>query len=226
MNGKDKKGSGDLADWANGSAGEVEDKETRVMPPEEDEEDGQDGVASGQNDNDLDKQLETLLDDNLDEDQKKEAKPKKKTGSTAKKKASAKDKNSSKKTDLGTWIKNAKLPQGIYALFLLIDIGGPAKKFLRLPWYFHLEKVKTLIGRYSKALVHLDDPETVEVKHAKVTYGEKNGRNVFTLCPIEFAEVTKNSRPVPDKGTILENGDLVGIGSAQLIFFHKEVKED
>lgn len=118
------------------------------------------------------------------------------------------------------------LPKGVYAHFLLIDIAGPVKKVRGIPRYLQLERAKTLIGRYSKAHVHLDDPDTVEKKHAKVIYEEREGKNGFVIYPIDHAQVTLNEGIVSSEGVVLKSGDRVEIGSADLIFFHRDLEKD
>jgi hypothetical protein len=76
------------------------------------------------------------------------------------------------------------------------------------------------------AHIRLDDQETVETKHAKVIYEEKDGKREFVIYPIDQARVSVNGQIVSSKGRVLKSGDRVKIGSADLILFHKDLRED
>jgi len=111
------------------------------------------------------------------------------------------------------------LPKDLYAHFLLINIDSRVKEIRELPRYLPINNAKILIGRYAKAHIILDDPHTVEIKHAKLIFEDKNGNRNFYLYPINNAVVSINGELLTDTGNILKSGDLVKIGSAALIFF-------
>ena len=118
------------------------------------------------------------------------------------------------------------LPEGVYANFLLIDIAPSIKSVRGVPQYFQISQTRTLIGSYVNAHIRLDDPETVEKKHAKVVYEEKKGKGEFSIYPIGQSRVSVNSEVLGLKGKMLKNGDRVQIGSADLVLFHKDLRED
>jgi len=118
------------------------------------------------------------------------------------------------------------LPEGVYAHFLLIDISPPIKSVRGVPQYFQINQTRTLIGSYVNAHIRLDDPDTVEKKHAKVVYEEKKEQGEFFIYPIGESRVSVNGEVLGLKGKILKNGDRVQIGSADLILFHKDLRED
>jgi hypothetical protein len=118
-----------------------------------------------------------------------------------------------------------QLPEGVYAHFLLIDIAPPIKYVRGVPQYLQINQTRTLIGSYVNAHIRLDDQETVETKHAKVIYEEKDGKTKFVIYPIDQARVLVNGQIVSSKGMALKNGDRVKIGSADLILFHKDLQE-
>lgn len=122
-------------------------------------------------------------------------------------------------------VKNIKLPLNVYAHFLLIDIDGPAK-LKGIPRFFPIESTRTLIGRYAKAPIRLDDQKTVRTKHASLSLEELSEGRGFVLYPIEDCAVVVNNKRISHKGVTLENGDRVHIGSAKLIFFYKDMGED
>jgi len=117
------------------------------------------------------------------------------------------------------------LPKNIYAHFLLINIDSPAKEIRGLPRYIPINNVKILIGRYAKAHIILDDPNNIEIKHAKLVFEDKNGNRNFYMYPINNATVYINGELLSDNGHVLKSGDLVKIGSAELIFFHYDLEE-
>jgi hypothetical protein len=119
-----------------------------------------------------------------------------------------------------------QLPEGVYAHFLLIDIAPPIKYVRGIPQYLQINQTRTLIGSYVNAHIRLDDQETVETKHAKVIYEEKDGKREFVIYPIDQARVSVNGQIVSSKGRVLKSGDRVKIGSADLILFHKDLRED
>lgn len=119
-----------------------------------------------------------------------------------------------------------QLPEGVYAHFLLIDIAPPIKYVRGIPQYLQINQTRTLIGSYVNAHIRLDDQETVETKHAKVIYEEKDGKREFVIYPIDQARVSVNGQIVSSKGMALRSGDRVKIGSADLILFHKDLRED
>jgi len=115
------------------------------------------------------------------------------------------------------------LPVGIYAHFLLIDISYQVKEIRRMPMYLPIKKTRILIGGHFKAHIHLDDSSTIDPKHAKIIYKETDGKNEFVLYPISNAPVIANDNNVSDEGIVVQNGDLIKIGSAKLIFFQKDI---
>lgn len=115
------------------------------------------------------------------------------------------------------------LPEGVYAHFLLIDIASAIKSVRGVPQYFQINQTRTLIGSYVNAHIRLDDPDTVEKKHAKVVYEEKGE---FSIYPIGQSRVSVNGEVLGLKGKMLKDGDRVQIGSADLILFHKDLRED
>jgi hypothetical protein len=117
------------------------------------------------------------------------------------------------------------LPKQIVAHFILIDIGGEVKKAREIPRYLPIYRLRTLAGRYVSAHIHLDDPATVQSKHAKIIYEEKGTKRSFTIYPIDQAAVAVNGKPLLMKGAVLASGDVVTIGSAQMIFFQKTLKD-
>lgn len=121
---------------------------------------------------------------------------------------------------------SASLPKNIYAHFLLIDIDAPVREIRGVPRYIPISNTRTLIGRYAKAHVHLDDLATIEIKHAKLVFEDKNGNRDFFIYPINNAIVSVNRKSLSDEGIILKSGDLVEIGSADLIFFHCDLEGD
>lgn len=118
------------------------------------------------------------------------------------------------------------LPKGLYAHFLLINISGYSKDIRGLPRCFAIEKTRTLIGKYIKSHVRLDDPDTIQSKHAKVTYEILQNKGKFVLYPLGEATVMMNGKMVSPAGVTLKNGDIVSIGSAELVFFIRDVHED
>lgn len=117
------------------------------------------------------------------------------------------------------------LPKHVVAHFILIDIGGEVKRARELPRYLPISRLRTLAGRYVSAHIHLDDPATVQPKHAKLIYEEKGKKRSFSIYPIDQAAVAVNGKPLLLKGAVLTSGDIVTIGSAQLIFFQKTLKD-
>jgi sulfur carrier protein ThiS len=119
-----------------------------------------------------------------------------------------------------------ELPDGVYAHFLLIDIAPPIKYVRGIPQYLEVKQTRTLIGSYVNAHVRLDDQNTVALKHAKLIYEERDRKREFVIYPIDPARVSVNGEVVPSEGMVLKSGDRVKIGSADLILFLKELKED
>ncbi len=117
------------------------------------------------------------------------------------------------------------LPQGIYAHFLLTNISGLGRK-KGIPRYMKLEKTKTLIGKYASAHIRLDDEDTIEIKHAKIIFEDTGGKKDFVIYPINNASLSVNGSTVSDSGIVLHSGDTVEIGSAELIFFYKDIKRN
>ena len=69
----------------------------------------------------------------------------------------------------------------------------------------------------------MDDPWTVDLWHARVDLREREGKTSFVIYPVEKARVTVNEEIVGKDGFILESEDMVGIGSARLIFFQRNM---
>jgi hypothetical protein len=115
------------------------------------------------------------------------------------------------------------LSKNLNAHFLLINIDSHVKDIRELPRYIPINNVRTLIGRYAKAHIILDDPNTIEIKHAKLIFEDKNGNTNFYMYPINNAMVSINGELLTDKGNVLKSGDLVKIGSADLIFFNLDL---
>lgn len=116
------------------------------------------------------------------------------------------------------------LPKNIYAHFLLIDINAPVKEIRVLPRYIAINNSRTLIGRYSKAHICLDDPASVEIKHAKLIFEENKGQKAFVIYQINNSTVSVNGSSLSGNGVVLKSGDCVEIGSAKLIFFHRDLR--
>ena len=119
-----------------------------------------------------------------------------------------------------------QLPEGVYAHFLLIDIAPPIKSVRGIPQYLEVKQTRTLIGSYVNAHVRLDDQNTIELKHAKLIYEERDRKREFVIYPIDQACVSVNGAMVSSKGMALKSGDRVKIGSADLILFHKDLGEN
>ena len=117
------------------------------------------------------------------------------------------------------------LPEGVYGHFLLIDIAAPVKDIRGIPQYIQIKTTRALIGSYVKAHIRLDDQRTIKTKHAKVIHEERDGKNEFFIHPIDNAPLSVNGKIVSSVGTLLKSGDRVNIGSADLIFFHKDLKQ-
>ena len=118
------------------------------------------------------------------------------------------------------------LPEGVYAHFLLIDIAPQIRSVRELPQYFPIKQTRTLVGSYVNAHVRLDDQQTIETKHAKVIYEERQRRREFVIYPIDQARVFVNGEALSPDGLPLKSGDRVKVGSADLIIFHKDLKKD
>jgi hypothetical protein len=69
----------------------------------------------------------------------------------------------------------------------------------------------------------LDDPKTVQLKHASIVLQNGDSGAAFVLSPIAGGRVHLNGNVVPPDGAPCRNGDMVEIGSARLIFFTKTV---
>ncbi len=123
-------------------------------------------------------------------------------------------------------IRGLSLPAGVFAHFLLIDIAGPVKEIKGVPRYMQIKTTKTFIGRDARVHILLDDPATVEVKHAKLFYEERDGEKDFLIYPIGNADINVNGETVYTEGIILKTGDRIKIGSADLIFFHKDLERN
>lgn len=119
---------------------------------------------------------------------------------------------------------SAGLPKNFYAHFLLIDIDSSTREIRGLPRYMAINNARTLIGRYAKAHIHLDDPASVEIKHAKLIFEEKKGKRDFVIYQINNSNVSVNGRSLSGNGVALKSGDRVEIGSANLIFFHCDLE--
>jgi endogenous inhibitor of DNA gyrase (YacG/DUF329 family) len=117
------------------------------------------------------------------------------------------------------------LPEGVYGHFLLIDIAPPVKDIRGIPQYIQIKTTRALIGSYVKAHIRLDDQRTIKTKHAKVIYEERDGKKEFSIYPIDDAPLSVNGKIVSSVGIVLKSGDRVKIGSADLIFFHKDLKQ-
>lgn len=117
-----------------------------------------------------------------------------------------------------------QLSKDLYAHFLLINIDSSMKEIRKLPRYIPINNARTLLGRYAKANIILDDPNSIEIKHAKLTFEDRSGKKKFYLYPINDAIVLINGESLTSTGNILKSGDLVKIGSACLIFFHYDLE--
>ena len=111
------------------------------------------------------------------------------------------------------------LPRGTYAHFLLVDIASPVREIRGVPRYLPVREIPTLLGRYEKAHIHLDDPGTVHLKHATLDLQRLHNKSVFVVRPLEDAQVTVNGERVDSAGVALKSEDRIQIGSAKLIFF-------
>ncbi|HAY21726.1 MAG TPA: hypothetical protein DCY27_06085 [Desulfobacterales bacterium] len=120
----------------------------------------------------------------------------------------------------------SQLPQDLLAYLILIDIGGEMRHARQIPQYFQIQRLRTLAGRHARAHIHLDDEVTVRPEHARIIYQEKDGRWFFTIHSLSPGAVTVNETPVGEGGVVLKSGDLVGIGSAKLVFFMKSLKDE
>ncbi len=109
-----------------------------------------------------------------------------------------------------------------HAHFMLVDIASPVKEIRGVPRFFPMKESTILIGRYEKAHIQLDDPGTVQLRHARIDLQELDGRLVFLLRPIEIARVSVNGKDVNSAGIALKSEDRIQIGSAKLIFFRTE----
>ena len=123
------------------------------------------------------------------------------------------------------WLKKLVLPNGLFAHFLLIDIQAPVREMRGIPRYLRLETCCTLIGRHAGARIFLDDEKTVEPKHARVVYEQREKSAEFVLYPVQDARVMVNGKVISSKGVVCNSGDGVQIGSAHLIFFAKNTAE-
>lgn len=119
-----------------------------------------------------------------------------------------------------------RLPKDLLAYLILIDIGGEMRQARQIPQYFQIQRLRTLAGRHARAQIHLDDEATVRPEHARVVCQEKEGRWFFTIHSLSPGAVTVNETPVGEGGVVLKSGDLVGIGSAKLVFFMKSLKDE
>jgi hypothetical protein len=118
-----------------------------------------------------------------------------------------------------------RVPKDLLAYLILIDIGGEMRQARQFPQYFQIQRLRTLAGRHAKAHIHLDDEATVRPEHAKIIYQEREDRWFFTIHPLPPGAVTVNETPVAEEGVVLKSGDLVGIGSAKLVFFMKSLRD-
>jgi hypothetical protein len=117
------------------------------------------------------------------------------------------------------------MPKNLYAHFLLININSSVKEIRELPRYIPINNIRTLIGRYSKAHIILDDPNSIEVKHARMVFEDRDGKKDFYMYPINNAMISINGEVLANNGKVLKSGDLVKIGSADLIFFYHQPDE-
>ncbi len=118
-------------------------------------------------------------------------------------------------------LRKAALPTGLFAHFLLIDIQAPVREMRGIPRYLRLQTCCTVIGRHAGARIFLDDAKTVEPKHARVVYEQREKSAEFVLYPVQDAQVLVNGKVISSEGVVCNSGDGVQIGSAHLIFFSK-----
>jgi hypothetical protein len=115
------------------------------------------------------------------------------------------------------------LPKGLYAHFLLIDIASPVREIRGVPRYLPIKETPTFLGRNESAQILLDDPWTVDLWHAKVELHEADGKMLFVIYPVEKSRVAVNGAMVGKSGYSLQSEDMIQIGSAQLIFFQRDI---
>ncbi len=121
-------------------------------------------------------------------------------------------------------IRPRPLQNGIYAHFLLVDIASPVREIRGVPRYLPVKETPTFLGRNEKVQILLDDPWTVDLWHARVDLRESDERALFVLYAVEKAKVTVNGEIVGNDGCPLKSEDIVQIGSAQLIFFQRDMR--
>ncbi|RJR36519.1 MAG: FHA domain-containing protein [Deltaproteobacteria bacterium] len=117
-----------------------------------------------------------------------------------------------------------RLPKEVFAHLVLLDINGEVRKARELPRFFPLKRIRTLAGRHVRAHIHLDDEATVRPEHARIFYEDRDGRTLFIIEPVGDGKVLVNDRQVYGAGAVLDNGDLIRIGSATLLFYQKNLK--
>jgi ubiquitin-protein ligase len=117
------------------------------------------------------------------------------------------------------WTLGAALPRGVHAVFLLVDIGSPARETRGIPRPWTITHTRSLIGRHASASIHLDDEQTIRPRHAIISYGELDGYRGFILHAVDEATVLVNQTRVPLEGRRLNSGDRLRVGSAEAIFF-------
>jgi hypothetical protein len=122
----------------------------------------------------------------------------------------------------GSLISRA-LPKGIYAHFLLVDIASPVREIRGIPRYLPIKETPTFLGRNEKVQILLDDPWTIDLWHARVDLREAEGKALFVISPVDKARITVNGEVVAPGGFLLESEDVIQIGSAQLVFFKRDI---
>ena len=130
-------------------------------------------------------------------------------------------------------LQNNLLPQNltinnIFAVLALIDIAGPAKDIRGIPNFFHLEKKESIIGIAKKADIKIDDPDTVSLEHAIISFYDMpdNAKKGFAIKPIKKAPVYVNGMEITDDWFPLEHGSIIKIGSAVMIFLQTVLIQD
>jgi len=116
----------------------------------------------------------------------------------------------------------------IFAVLALIDIAGPAKNIRGIPNFFHLKKEKSIIGIARKADIKIDDPDTVALEHAIISFRDmpNNEQKGFVIKPIKEAPVYINGMEITDDWFPLGHGSIIKIGSAVMIFLQAVLIQD
>lgn len=116
----------------------------------------------------------------------------------------------------------------IFAVLALIDIAGPAKNIRGIPNFFHLGKKENIIGIARKADIKIDDPDTVSLEHAIISFYDMpdNAKKGFAIKPIKEAPVHVNGMEITDDWFPLEHGSIIKIGSAVIIFLQTVLIQD